>query len=104
MKEQVEFKVTFTIPPHVLDLIPRDGKWHRVTYSTEDGWRVDDVLVSDVIAEVKGFPRALTFDEVVKLYEGHKPFHCKRCDLWFMTRSELMKHIWDAHRRPKDRR
>jgi hypothetical protein len=46
------------------------------------------------------FPRTLSYEEVKMLYEGKvKPLKCRRCNFYFMSRSELMYHIWSFHRR-----
>jgi len=51
---------------------------------------------------VKVFPRALSEAEIEMLLAGYvKPLRCRRCDLWFMDRSELMRHIWEVHRKKK---
>ena len=92
----------YSIPDKVLSCIPEDGKFHRVELS-KDGWYIDGKLVYGIMkdpeVEIRAFPRALSYEEILKLYKGYRPFHCKRCDLWFMTKSELMKHIWEVHRR-----
>ena len=50
--------------------------------------------------EIRAFPRALSEAEIRAIYEGRiKPLRCRRCDLWFVNRSELMMHIWEVHRR-----
>jgi len=55
--------------------------------------------LASIKVEIRAFPRALSREEIIMLSKGHRPFYCKRCDLWFMSRSELMKHIWEVHRR-----
>ena len=48
------------------------------------------------------FPRALRREEIEALIRGDiNPVRCKRCNFWFTNRSELMRHIWDFHRRKK---
>ena len=46
---------------------------------------------------VRVYPRALFEAEIQAIYVGLiKPLRCRRCNLWFTNRSELMKHIWEA--------
>jgi len=48
----------------------------------------------------KVFPRMLSEEEVLQLLEGKvKPLKCRKCNFWFMSRSELMYHIWSRHRK-----
>ena len=57
-------------------------------------------LLSGLGMAIMFFPRALSDGEVVMLYEGGiKPVRCRRCDCYFVDRSELMRHVWTMHRR-----
>jgi len=50
--------------------------------------------------KMRVFSRALSEAEIKAIYEGRiKSLRCRRCDLWFVNRSELMMHIWEVHRR-----
>jgi len=50
--------------------------------------------------KVMFFPRPLSEKEIKELYAGEiKPVCCRRCSFWFVSRSELMRHIWEKHRR-----
>jgi len=40
MPPRKEYKIT--VPKWVLDAVPKDGKFHAVTYSSVTGWCVDD--------------------------------------------------------------
>jgi hypothetical protein len=45
------------------------------------------------------FPRTLTEDEIHEISLGKiKPLRCKKCNFYFTSRSELMRHIW-KHRK-----
>jgi hypothetical protein len=49
--------------------------------------------------DIKRFPRALSNEEIAGLCFGYiKPLKCRRCNFWFTSRSELMRHIWEWHR------
>ena len=50
--------------------------------------------------QIRVYSRALFEAEIQAIYAGLiKPLRCRRCNLWFTSRSELMKHIWEVHRR-----
>jgi hypothetical protein len=55
--------------------------------------------MQDKELQIMFFSRALSEEEARAIYEGRiKPLRCRRCNLYFVTRSELMHHIW-IHRR-----
>jgi hypothetical protein len=48
------------------------------------------------------FPRALKVQEIRGIYTGKiKPLRCKKCNWYFVSRNELMYHIWEFHRKKK---
>lgn len=50
-------------------------------------------------AGVKAFPRDLYEAEIRAIYYGIiKPIRCRKCNLYFTTRGELTRHIWEFHR------
>ncbi|MEM4447775.1 MAG: hypothetical protein QW461_10810 [Candidatus Jordarchaeales archaeon] len=49
--------------------------------------------------KVMVFPKPLLDYELKMLYEGKlKPVRCRKCDCYFTSRSELMRHIWRVHK------
>jgi len=53
--------------------------------------------------EPKIFSRYLTEEEAKEIHLGNmKPLKCRKCNLYFVSRSELMKHVW-SHRRKEKR-
>jgi hypothetical protein len=49
---------------------------------------------------IRFFPRALKDWEIHGIKTGKiKPFKCRKCNWHFISRSELMSHIWEFHRK-----
>ena len=52
--------------------------------------------------EFRFYPRALSEEEIDAIMTGKiKPLRCRKCNCWFTNRRELMRHIWQVHRRKR---
>jgi len=55
--------------------------------------------IRELVVSVRVFNRTLTDEEIILLRYGIlKPLRCHKCNIYFVNRRELMKHIWSAHR------
>ena len=65
---------------------------HHLEYIEGKKWIYTPTLEVKITPS-RFFNRALTEEEIMKLYAGYKPFYCEKCDTYFMTRSEYMKNM-----------
>ena len=73
--------------------VEEDEKWRRIA----GNW-----LKAESI-EIRFYPMALSEEEIDAIMTGKiKSLKCRKCNCWFTNRRELMRHIWQVHRRKKE--
>jgi hypothetical protein len=77
----------------------KEEEIRKIEYDGVDGCVPIEETWEPILVDVKMFARTLYEAEVQAIYYGIiKPLRCRKCNLYFTTRGELMRHIWEFHR------